>query len=103
MPGYLFTDYVDHFYEVKANTKGPVRAIAKLSLNSLYGFFGRSMDTLKTMIVGSHEVEDLTKVLNIKSIIKINDQKSLLLLDNKALRMFGHSGIVNLAARGPVS
>ena len=35
----MFTDYIDKWMEVKANSKGGLREIAKLHLNSLYGKF----------------------------------------------------------------
>src|SRR5690349_21299235 len=36
----LFQKYVEYFYEIKANSTGVQREIAKLMLNSLYGRFG---------------------------------------------------------------
>lgn len=38
--GQVFNDYVNHFYNVKMNSTGSDRNIAKLMLNSLYGKFG---------------------------------------------------------------
>lgn len=40
----LFTDYINYWGEVKRNSKGGTRAIAKLMLNSLYGKFGTNRD-----------------------------------------------------------
>lgn len=37
---YMFTNYIDTWYEVKQREKGAKRIIAKLMLNSLYGKFG---------------------------------------------------------------
>jgi hypothetical protein len=44
----LFKDYVEHFYELKRNSYGSTRWIAKMHLNQLYGYFGRSLDLIQT-------------------------------------------------------
>lgn len=36
----LFNEFIDHFMEIKANSAGALRYLAKLMLNSLYGKFG---------------------------------------------------------------
>lgn len=48
----LFSKYVDEFFKDKAayNKGDPRRDIAKLMLNSLYGYFGRSLDQNKVSI-----------------------------------------------------
>ena len=46
---YPFKDYVNTFYKIKSNSLGIDRFIAKLLLNNLYGFFGRSYRLIKTM------------------------------------------------------
>ena len=38
---YIFKDYVDYWYNIKKNSEGSKKAIAKLMLNSLYGKFGQ--------------------------------------------------------------
>lgn len=35
----MFGDYIEHYMKIKANTKGPKRLLAKLSLNNLWGKF----------------------------------------------------------------
>lgn len=47
----FFDDYVDHFMEIKKNSEGGLRQIAKLHLNSLYGKFATNPD-----ITGKHPV-----------------------------------------------
>lgn len=47
----FFDKYVDHFMEVKKNSEGGLRQIAKLHLNSLYGKFATNPD-----ITGKHPV-----------------------------------------------
>lgn len=40
----LFTDYINHYMEIKARSTGGERFQAKLFLNSLYGKFGQKID-----------------------------------------------------------
>lgn len=40
----FFDEYVDHFMEIKSNSTGGLRQIAKLHLNSLYGKFATNPD-----------------------------------------------------------
>lgn len=47
----FFDEYVDHFMEIKKNSEGGLRQIAKLHLNSLYGKFATNPD-----ITGKHPV-----------------------------------------------
>ena len=39
--GYIFRDFVNHYYNIKSHSTGAKKAIAKLVLNSLYGKFGQ--------------------------------------------------------------
>ena len=39
--GYIFRDFVNHYYNIKSHSAGAKKAIAKLVLNSLYGKFGQ--------------------------------------------------------------
>ena len=45
----LFNSYVNHFYQEKKISKGSQRFIAKMHLNQLYGYFGRSLELLSTV------------------------------------------------------
>lgn len=47
----LFIDYINHFYNIKKNSpkNSPQRFIAKMHLNTLYGIFGRKLDTIQTI------------------------------------------------------
>ena len=47
----FFDEYIDHFMEIKKNSTGGLRQIAKLHLNSLYGKFATNPD-----ITGKHPV-----------------------------------------------
>jgi hypothetical protein len=42
----LFNDYIEHFYDIKKNSEGALSFIAKMQLNQLYGYFGRSRDLI---------------------------------------------------------
>lgn len=41
----VFDDYINKWYEIKQNSKGSKRTLAKLFLNNLYGKFGQSADS----------------------------------------------------------
>lgn len=49
--GYIFNDYVKEMFELKRDSVGAERWIAKLLLNSLYGTFARKQELLKTVTV----------------------------------------------------
>ena len=84
---YPFKSYVNTFYKIKAESEGTNREIAKLLLNNLYGFFGRSYQLLKTYKINNDELNkfhDLTEegtIINIQEfenyslikLIEIND------------------------------
>lgn len=53
----FFDEYVDHFMEIKKNSTGGLRQIAKLHLNSLYGKFATNPD-----ITGKHPVMEDNRV-----------------------------------------
>lgn len=42
----LFDDYINHYMQIKIESKGAIRQIAKLFLNNLYGKFATSTDNL---------------------------------------------------------
>jgi hypothetical protein len=75
----LFDSYIKYFYEIKKNSKGVERNMAKLQLNNLYGYFGRKQIGLTTLNVKN---SDLTKVLIsriVKSLTPINDNYTTVL------------------------
>ena len=43
----IFTNYIDHYMEIKKKSTGGKRTIAKLMLNSLYGKFGTNPDATR--------------------------------------------------------
>jgi hypothetical protein len=80
---YPFKSYVNTFYKIKSESKGIDRAIAKLLLNNLYGFFGRSYRLIKTMKINNNDLneflaESSDTIINIEtfdnySLIKLID------------------------------
>lgn len=76
----LFNKYVSHFYNIKNNSSGAVKFIAKMHLNQLYGVFGRRQDTLETINVYNDQIPKYLASRVVKTIIEINDEKSCLLL-----------------------
>lgn len=79
----LFSRYVNYFFDIKRNSNGSTKFIAKMHLNQLYGIFGRRLDLLESIIIND---KDLYKYLTskvIKNMIKIDDDKwSLLIRSN---------------------
>jgi hypothetical protein len=57
----MFTEYVDHWSEIKQNSEGGLRAIAKLHLNSLYGKFATNPDITSRIPVMENGVVKLVK------------------------------------------
>jgi len=65
----IFSNYVQHFYSLKSSATGPVREIAKLLLNSLYGRFGISPFIEETIICPSPKSYGNKIVTNIALIV----------------------------------
>jgi hypothetical protein len=65
----IFNSYVDHFFNIKLNSSGAQKAIAKLHLNGLYGYFGRRQDLIETINVSN---SSLTKYLSSRIVKEIH-------------------------------
>lgn len=78
----LFSDYIKHFYEIKKNSKGSLKYLAKLKLNSLYGTFGRKKETLTAINVENKDLHEYFLLHNIQNIIHINENVSVLICEN---------------------
>lgn len=76
----LFDKYIDHFYELKKNSTGAERYIAKLHLNSFYGIFGRSKNTLATISIENKYAWNIVSKYPVKTHTEINDNLSLFLI-----------------------
>src|SRR6266478_2595449 len=75
----LFSDYVNHFYDIKKNSSGVERNMAKLQLNNLYGYFGRKQIGLTTTNVKNNELNSILTTRVVKSITPINDNYTTVL------------------------
>ena len=86
----LFTEYVNYFYDKKRNSQGSTRFIAKMHLNQLYGIFGRRLNSIETINIYNEDIEKYLTSRIVKAVIKINEEKSCLLLhtniDTKILK-----------------
>ena len=76
----LFNEYIDHFYNIKKQSKGAARFIAKMHLNQLYGYFGRTQDTIVTHNVTRAELKQLMLTSCIDAVMKINDNLFVVLV-----------------------
>ena len=86
----LFSEYIDHFYDIKKYSTGSSRWIAKLHLNTLYGIFGRKPDRLNTIGATPGQEWDVVSKYSVKSSMIIIDDLTLFLtqgnIDYKLLR-----------------
>jgi hypothetical protein len=79
---YIFNDYVKYFYELKKNSNGPERFIAKMHLNQLYGYFGRKLDLLETININKEDLPFYLMTRIVKGIIKITPDICAVLVKN---------------------
>jgi len=76
----LFEGYINHFYEIKKNSFGAERFIAKMHLNQLYGIFGRRQEVIQTLNIYNKDLKNYFATRIVKNIIEINDQISTILV-----------------------
>jgi hypothetical protein len=76
----LFNDYIQHFYDIKKNASGGLRFIAKMQLNQLYGYFGRSRDLIITQNVNREELNNILLIRIVSNVIKINNDTFIVLM-----------------------
>lgn len=68
----IFKEYIDYWMEIKENSTGAIRLLAKLMLNNLYGKFGTNPDmTGKYPVLHDGHVKYLTKETEIKDPVYI--------------------------------
>lgn len=70
----LFSGYVKHFYDKKRNAVGVERDVAKLQLNTFYGYFGRHLISLMTSNIRMDDLEKVLLTRVVKSTTPINDE-----------------------------
>jgi hypothetical protein len=78
----LFSEYVNKFYEIKRISSGPTKFIAKMHLNTLYGYFGRKQTMIETKNILTKNLGEYLTKYSIFSIININEKISTLLLSS---------------------
>jgi hypothetical protein len=76
----LFGEYVNHFFNIKRNSSGAHKAIAKLHLNGLYGYFGRRQDLIETVNISNNSLTSYLSTRIVKEVLEINNDYSTLLL-----------------------
>lgn len=69
----VFTDFVDHLYEIKSNSKGMIKAITKLLLNSTYGRFGMNINKSICDIVNKDKLDLILSSHEVNIIKELND------------------------------
>lgn len=78
----IFNNYIHFFYNIKKTAKGPLRFIAKMHLNQLYGYFGRRKTLIETRNVYNNELVKYYGNYTIFSEIKINEKISTILMSS---------------------
>jgi len=78
----IFTSYIEYFYNIKKVAKGPLRLIAKMHLNQLYGYFGRRKTLIETKNIYKSELMEYYGNYTIFSEIDINKDISTLLMSS---------------------
>lgn len=74
----VFKDYVNKYYKIKKDSKGVMKEIAKLFLNSLYGRFGMKVDLEVTDIVSHMESERILKLYNVNELIELESDRFII-------------------------
>jgi DNA polymerase type B, organellar and viral len=75
----IFNSYIQHFYNIKKHSTGPLRFIAKMHLNQLYGYFGRRKTLIETKNVYNEDLMKYYGNYTIFSEIKINENITTIL------------------------
>lgn len=78
----IFTRYIEYFYNIKKFAIGPLRLIAKMHLNQLYGYFGRRKTLIETKNVYKNDLMKYYSNYTIFSEISINDNISTILMSS---------------------
>jgi hypothetical protein len=78
----IFNNYIKYFYNIKKNAVGPLRFIAKMHLNTLYGYLGRRKTLIETRNVYNEELIKYYGNYTIFSEIKINENITTILMSS---------------------
>lgn len=82
---FLFVDYVTDLYKIKRESVGPVRFIAKLLLNTLYGVFGRKLETTEVVVIDEEDEDFYLMTESVLSTIPLGNNKLALIVQNNTL------------------
>jgi len=66
-----FNEYIEDFFNQKKIAVGAERFIAKMHLNQLYGYFGRSYDIINTININKSELQKLLTCKLLKTFIDL--------------------------------
>lgn len=81
----VFNDFVDKLYDIKSNSKGMIKAVTKLLLNSIFGRFGMNINKSISeivnkdkldLILSSHEVNSIKELDENNFIVSYNSEIS---------------------------
>jgi hypothetical protein len=78
---YYFNSYINDFFNQKKISKGAERFIAKMHLNQLYGYFGRSYDIINTININSSELKKLLTCKLLKTFIGLTPNLYIALVE----------------------
>nr|YP_009498234.1 hypothetical protein [Lactifluus piperatus]AWX53020.1 hypothetical protein [Lactifluus piperatus] len=78
----IFSEYIKNFYNIKKNSVGPLRFIAKMHLNTLYGYLGRRKTLIETKNVYNEELVKYYGSYSIFSEININENITTILMSS---------------------
>jgi hypothetical protein len=78
---YIFNEYVNFFFKIKKLAKtSTIRFIAKMHLNQLYGYFGRSRELILTKTINNKDLKSFLVTHFVKTIIPITKKISIILM-----------------------
>ena len=77
----MFNDYVNHFFEIKSKSEGLEKQIAKLQLNTLYGYFGRKLENIEAITVRSKDFRHYLSTCLVKNYVRFDKDLILILIE----------------------
>jgi hypothetical protein len=78
---HYFDSYISDFFNQKKVSKGAERFIAKMHLNQLYGYFGRSYGVINTINVNKKELNSILLLNLVKTFITLHDDLYVVLIE----------------------
>jgi hypothetical protein len=76
-----FNEYIEDFFNQKKVAVGAERFIAKMHLNQLYGYFGRSYDIINTININNSELQKALTHKLLKTFIKLTNNLNVVLIE----------------------